>query len=1781
MVDQAQSEQELNVVDQAVAEGGAYELIRSRLVEQGKTLQTETKRLNEARLEEFGSTDMSILGRVRIRTENNCIARDIARVGQFLVFGYNVFIGLKKETKVEDVFSLYQLVETDGNYDVEAVSLSGSFLAHAQFVKEFRELYSYYKHARLLQISVQNQKLLASFQVGEKVSDIKVFRWSISADQSQVDYIDNRGERDIALPARHDFEWLEVTRDYSVHGRYPHFNILDKVFVETVGGDLTIKVEDNTEDGLGIYREDVEDKTQSLDDADIYYAELGDLILLKIKPYRETLYRHFIFNCATQDVVRVDAIGESCVQLPESHGLIFPGGYYLASGELKIFDDLVPGLRFKRTIKSPNGEDVLFIFYEPVAGSTVLSNYNLITKELQNPISCHGQSVFDDGRAVIFNAEGDEPTRIHPMQIWNTPFFSEEFASKQPASQSFYGRIGNSELVRGISDLYSICRAIVDQQPSSYLYTELQKNTRRIFDAYHWIESDNTHDIGAVLREVVETSELILDEFEKVESIRQASIAALKEAASDQRNLLSTVHPDRWTKPAEFVDALASLRRQFGRLLSLKDLRYVDLDKISVLEIEVTEVQEKLGQDVVQFLSRDEALLPYTEQIKELEEKLQKVESIVEIEPLLESIKAIAEGLDLLSEMMATLSIRDATLRTQIIDAISEVYASLNQLRAKANNKEQELGQGEAVAQFSAQFRLFSQSITNALGSATTPEKCDEQLSRLLMQLEELEAEFSRYDEFLENIVTKREEVYESFEGRKQQLLDEQQRRAQSVADAADRIIDNIQKRLNKFSSIDDLNTYFSSDALVLKSRDLVQQLHELDSSVKADDLDARLKGAKDQAVRAIRDKSDIYEDGGNVIKLGPKHKFNVNTQELDLTIIPRDGALCFHLIGTDFYANVTDSALSELAGYWGQNLASENEDTYRAEYLAYSLYQDAQLAKSGLSIDVLSQALENEAELLKLVRDYAAPRYKEGYEKGVHDHDAARILHQLLPILSSCDLLRYTPTARGLASVFWANTQTYDIQSGWPSRAKSALQMQAVFGSSKALRLLSHECAENLTRFCSDHALDHSDSCIAQASEYLVYELARDHVEFICSKYAQLLSKKLKQSMELSSSWRAFQSALKEIEGQVGRRWLLTESWLLALCDGLSDEESSALKHYIPEAISLINAEGRLSRRNTEVELEFSVEGLLGQHKNVSKQALKVSVDRFLSRLYDHQYRVIPEYNRFLDVRQQVIDKQRAQLRLDEFKPKPLSSFVRNKLINESYLPIIGDNLAKQMGTVGDKKRSDLMGLLMMISPPGYGKTTLMEYVASRLGLIFMKINCPSLGHEVDSLDPSQAPNATAKQELNKLNLALEMGSNVMLYLDDIQHTNPEFLQKFISLCDGTRRIEGVWQGETKTYDMRGRKFCVVMAGNPYTESGELFKIPDMLANRADIYNLGDVLGGKEDIFALSYVENCLTSNPVLAPMATRELSDLYKLADKANGLQVANTDLSHSYSGAEVNEIVSVLNKLFKVRDVILKVNAQYIKSAAQGDDYRTEPPFKLQGSYRNMNKMAEKISAVMNDDELQQVIADHYLGEAQLLTTGAEENLLKLKELRQVLTESESERWLSIKAEFNKTRAMGGQGADSGTKVANQLAQLTAHTAELKDIFITEPSQISDAEKQIVTQLANINSSLEHNNQPAQQLEKLQSTIERLVASLAQVECNVEVVNEPVPGIDLLLKTLADTIEGSIYPLVRAMEGKLDIDLRTHSKLENIFERLRAMDTEGSTRKVQHNPLSGEKE
>jgi hypothetical protein len=318
---------------------------------------------------------------------------------------------------------------------------------------------------------------------------------------------------------------------------------------------------------------------------------------------------------------------------------------------------------------------------------------------------------------------------------------------------------------------------------------------------------------------------------------------------------------------------------------------------------------------------------------------------------------------------------------------------------------------------------------------------------------------------------------------------------------------------------------------------------------------------------------------------------------------------------------------------------------------------------------------------------------------------------------------------------------------------------------------------------------------------------------------------------------------------------------------------------------------------------------------------------------------------------------------------------------------------------------------------------------------------------------------------------------------------------------------------------------------------------VPDMLANRADIYNLGDILGGMDVQFALSYVEISMTSNPILAPLALRDMEDIYKLIDMAKGAEIVSSDLKHQYSAAEINEIIEVFKKLFVIQDVVLKINQQYIESAAQNDNYRVEPAFKLQGSYRNMNKMTEKVSAVMNHDELMQMIADHYLGEAQLLTQGAEDNLLKLAELRGNMTEQEQARWTQIKADFLRNKAMGGDSDDIGAKVIAQLVDLVNGVQQLK-------------------QVGELNAQFNAKDDAPIDLSAIESMVKQLSLSLAD-KPNIEVINQPVPGLDKILSVLADTLEHSISPLVKSMDKKLEIDLRTHEKMVDLSAQIRELE------------------
>ena len=87
---------------------------------------------------------------------------------------------------------------------------------------------------------------------------------------------------------------------------------------------------------------------------------------------------------------------------------------------------------------------------------------------------------------------------------------------------------------------------------------------------------------------------------------------------------------------------------------------------------------------------------------------------------------------------IGSLEIEDPTVRISILERISSLLGGLNRVRALIAQKRKDLLGKELVAEFGVQFQLFSQTVANGLSTADTPERCDGELSKLMLQLEEL-----------------------------------------------------------------------------------------------------------------------------------------------------------------------------------------------------------------------------------------------------------------------------------------------------------------------------------------------------------------------------------------------------------------------------------------------------------------------------------------------------------------------------------------------------------------------------------------------------------------------------------------------------------------------------------------------------------------------------------------------------------------------------------------------------------------------------------------------------------------------------------------------------------------------------------------------------------------------------------------------------------------------------------------------------------------------------------
>ncbi len=1574
-----------------------YDLLRQRLTTAAEELKSRAVELNQRRTEAFGAAQFELLATERVRSDNNVVPRDVAAFGDQMILAYNATAGVRAEIRPEDVFSVHHFTATTNGQPPDISpnpdGLAGSILDDRRFRRDFGELMAYFKNARIQQVYTAGQRLLAVFRTGTSASDIRVLRWQIEPDglEYRLDYIDDRGERDHRYPPRHDVDWVATTRADHVDDRY--VVILERILVDPLDGTLELKFDDGGAEPTLLTSEPVAHADQALQDCDVSYGDAGDLVIVRVQPYGEQTVRHYVVNRLTHTAVRLDDLSASFRQLPDGHGLIFPDGLYLRTGQLRTFDVDPTGMELLDVVHSPNGEDVLYVFHQPDEGRSILLPYNIVTQDVATPIWCHGYCLFDNGGMVIFREE-PTPTRIHPIQVWTTPFCSDEWYEAQDRPVTALTRVGNAGLVAGVADALALVRTVGDLDPSAVVYGDLVASAGRTLDAHHWMSSAEVGNLAESVGEIRQVAEQIIDEFERTEQIRLAAVAEVDDAEAEFEAVAREISLSPPSSTEQFVGRLGELRHSIGRFHALGERRDVDSDRVKQLEHRAQEVHDELAQDAAANLAQADAFAPYHESLTELAGQIEQAEGSVEAGELLAQVDAVGDAMDVVASTVGDLVVDDTRIRTAVLEQVADVVAELNRVRSAAEVRRDTLVESETGDAFAAELGLFGQTVATSLARADSPEACDDALARLLLQLEQLETAGPRTAAQMEELEERRDQASEVFAARRQQLLNERQEHGDRLFNAGTRTLQRLQARAQELTSIDDVHGLFAADPMAVRLRGLVDQLRSISEGTRADELQSAIGKSQDDAVRAMRDRLQLYEGGpgGLAIKLG-RHRFSVEQRTRDLSLISTDDGLQAVLTGTDLRMPLNDPELDRFRHLWNSQVPSESPALYRSAFLAGDLLLDHLDGSDG----------DGDVDWLDAIREATLQRLDEGYDRGVHDLDAADILSVVAPVAEAAGTLTTTGPDRAEAQLVWAEADEA-VKAEWIQHGEAAARL----GVDAATRAsLATDLGDALGLSCPQ-------------ADYLLAELTTgSRLSFAQSAEAAEKLAALSKLPEVKASTKAMRaSATNGADRRTGFAILL---------GFLSSRLDPHLHHEC--AAALVTPE--LDRRTVDVDLAFEIDGLRGRHGTVSEGKLGGRVDELLASVAQHRASVMPEQQGFQAARRSIVADLRTRLRLESLEPSVPEGFVRNQLIDQVYLPLIGDNLARQIGTVDDRSGAR-SGLLMLLSPPGYGKTMLAEYVAERLGMALVKVSGPGLGHDVTSLDPAQAPSATAAQEVERINLAFAMGANVMLYIDDIQHTDAEFLQRFISLCDGQRRIEGVWNGEARTFDMRGKRFAVVMAGNPYTESGQRFTVPDMLANRADTYDLGDVLSGNETLFALSYLENALSANEVTAPLVGREHSDIVWFLGAADGVRPPDSELMHNYTSGEIDQIIAMIRHINRVRNVVLAVNRQYIKSAATDDAYRTEPPFLLQGSYRNMARIVSKILPLMTEAEVESVIDEHYLAESRALTGAAEANLLKLAQLRGSETDEQAARWAEIIETFRRRQRYGGTGDDPAAKV-----------------------------------------------------------------------------------------------------------------------------------------------------
>ena len=225
----------------------------------------------------------------------------------------------------------------------------------------------------------------------------------------------------------------------------------------------------------------------------------------------------------------------------------------------------------------------------------------------------------------------------------------------------------------------------------------------------------------------------------------------------------------------------------------------------------------------------------------------------------------------------------------------------------------------------------------------------------------------------------------------------------------------------------------------------------------------------------------------------------------------------------------------------------------------------------------------------------------------------------------------------------------------------------------------ISRELQQDLLSFVEQSRLFNPD-LIPEAAEYLFHQLGCGN-GFVQDKVVQDLKRAFEQHLQSKQ----YTDSL--YQGQL-RPWAKHPFNALRVIRGLDPTHSS---RNMGRSSTQQNSRGQFlpgkfpKHDVVNQSVVCPVEDMVGSHDLIQDKVYTLHYCQFMTKLRVHQQTTLPKFHEFQTLRNSIVTRMSQQLRLDEFKPRVMTTFVRNQLIDKIYLPLIGDDLAKQIGAEGD----------------------------------------------------------------------------------------------------------------------------------------------------------------------------------------------------------------------------------------------------------------------------------------------------------------------------------------------------------------------------------------------------------------------------------------------------------------------------------------------------------------